>query len=102
MNQHQNALIKSTIPTYNPKTILFRRNGLIISDMSSYPVTNGVITFLPPPEGYVVDFDNPQQQDALKHFLIFGILGSLAILCLLQRLYVKYYITRGLKIDDGM
>ncbi|KAF5710904.1 monocarboxylate transporter 8 [Fusarium mundagurra] len=53
--------------------------------MSSYPVTNGVITFLPPPEGYVVDFDNPQQQDALKHFLIFGILGSLAILCLLQR-----------------
>ncbi|KAI1014552.1 hypothetical protein LB504_012112 [Fusarium proliferatum] len=69
--------------------------------MSSYPVTNGVITFLPPPEGYVVDFDNPQQQDALKHFFIFGILGSLAILCLLQRLYVKYYITRGLKIDDG-
>ncbi|KAF5562457.1 monocarboxylate transporter 2 [Fusarium phyllophilum] len=68
--------------------------------MSSYPVTNGVITFLPPPEGYVVDFDNPQQQEALKHFLIFGILGSLAILCLLQRLYVKYYITRGLKIDD--
>ncbi|KAF5658961.1 monocarboxylate transporter [Fusarium denticulatum] len=71
-----------------------------MSDMSSYPITNGVITFLPPPEGYVVDFDNPQQQDALKHFLIFGILGSLAILCLLQRLYVKYYITRGLKIDD--
>ncbi|KAF5242472.1 hypothetical protein FANTH_8638 [Fusarium anthophilum] len=69
--------------------------------MSSYPVTNGVITFLPPPEGYVVDFDKPQQQDALKHFLIFGILGSLAILCLLQRLYVKYYITRGLKIDDA-
>ncbi|KAI1032475.1 hypothetical protein LB503_012687 [Fusarium chuoi] len=68
--------------------------------MSSYPVTNGVITFLPPPEGYVVDFDNPQQQDALKHFFIFGILGSLAILCLLQRLYVKYYISRGLKIDD--
>ncbi|KNB19171.1 hypothetical protein FOXG_16597 [Fusarium oxysporum f. sp. lycopersici 4287] len=69
--------------------------------MSSYPV-NGVITFLPPPEGYVVDFNNPQQQDALKHFLIFGILGSLAIFCLLQRLYVKYYITRGLKIDDDL
>ncbi|EXK78255.1 hypothetical protein FOQG_17061 [Fusarium oxysporum f. sp. raphani 54005] len=69
--------------------------------MSSYPVTNGVITFLPPPEGYVVDFNNPQQQDALEHFLIFGIFGSLAIFCLLQRLYVKYYITRGLKIDDG-
>ncbi|KAF5649375.1 monocarboxylate transporter 8 [Fusarium sp. NRRL 52700] len=47
--------------------------------MSSYPVTNGVITFLPPPEGYLVDFDHPQQQDALKHFLIFGILGPLAI-----------------------
>jgi hypothetical protein len=66
-----------------------------------YPVTNGVTTFLPPPEGYVVNFDNPQKRDALKHFLIFGFLGSLAIMCLAQRLYTKHFILRGLKVDDG-
>ncbi|SPJ78313.1 related to monocarboxylate transporter 2 [Fusarium torulosum] len=65
-----------------------------------YPVPHGVTTFLPPPKDYVVDFDNPQKRDALKHFLIFGFLGSLAILCLAQRLYTKHFIARGLKIDD--
>lgn len=66
-----------------------------------YPVINGVTTFLPPPEGYVVDFDNPQKQDALEHYLVFAILGPFALLCLLQRLYTKYFILGSLKIDDG-
>ncbi|CAM1503371.1 Fc.00g081470.m01.CDS01 [Cosmosporella sp. VM-42] len=69
--------------------------------MATYPVTDGVTTFLPPPEGYVVDFDNPQQQKEFHHFLIFGILGSLALFCLVQRLYTKHFLTAGLKIDDG-
>ncbi|KAM5374732.1 hypothetical protein ACJZ2D_006376 [Fusarium nematophilum] len=69
--------------------------------MSAYPVTNGVTTFLPPPEGYEVDFDHPQQQNALHHFLIFGILGPLALLCLVQRLYTKHFLTGSLRIDDG-
>ena len=69
--------------------------------MATYPVTDGVTTFLPPPEGYVVDFDNPQQQKAFHHFIIFGILGSLALFCLIQRLYTKHFLTAGLKIDDG-
>lgn len=68
---------------------------------SGYPVTNGVTTFLPPPEDYIVDFDNPQSQNVLHHFLIFGILGPLALFCLVQRLYTKHYITGSLKIDDG-
>ncbi|KAF4968615.1 hypothetical protein FSARC_4039 [Fusarium sarcochroum] len=70
--------------------------------MSSYPVTNGVTTFLSPPEGYVVDFENPQQQDALKHYLIFGILGPLAALYLAQRLYTKHFISGRLQIDDAL
>lgn len=69
--------------------------------MASYPVTNGVTTFLAPPEGYVVDFEHPQQQNALHHYLIFGILGSLALFCLIQRLYTKHFLTGSLKIDDG-
>ncbi|KAF4468469.1 benzoate 4-monooxygenase cytochrome [Fusarium albosuccineum] len=68
--------------------------------MATYPVTDGVTTFLEPPEDYVVDFDNPQQQKALEHFLIFGTLGSLAFVCLIQRLYTKHFITGSLKVDD--
>ncbi|KAF5022704.1 hypothetical protein F66182_5252 [Fusarium sp. NRRL 66182] len=71
------------------------------SSSSSYPVTNGVTTFLPPPHGYIVDFDHPQQQDAVEHYLIFGVLGSLAVICLAQRLYTKHYISGSLGIDDG-
>ncbi|KAJ3544539.1 hypothetical protein NM208_g2999 [Fusarium decemcellulare] len=70
--------------------------------MATYPVTDGVTTFLEPPEDYVVDFDNPQQQKALEHFLIFGILGSLAFVCLIQRLYTKHFITGSLKVDDAL
>ncbi|KAM0227272.1 hypothetical protein ACHAPO_011692 [Fusarium lateritium] len=65
-----------------------------------YPVTNGVTTFLPPPEGYVVDFDNPQKQDDIEHYLVFAILGPIAFLFLLQRLYTKYFILGSFKIDD--
>ncbi|KAI8715252.1 hypothetical protein NCS52_01032500 [Fusarium sp. LHS14.1] len=68
----------------------------------AYPVTNGVTTFLAPPEGYVVDFEHPQQQNALHHYLIFGILGSLALFCLIQRLYTKHFLTGSLKIDDAL
>lgn len=70
--------------------------------METFPVTNGVTTFLSPPKGYVVDFEHPQQQSALGHYLVFGILGSLAFLCLIQRLYTKHYLTGPLMIDDGM
>ncbi|KAJ4128880.1 hypothetical protein NW768_007402 [Fusarium equiseti] len=68
----------------------------------SYPVTNGTTTFLPPPDGYEVDFDKPQKQDAIEHYLVFGILGPFAFLCLLQRLYTKYFILGSLKIDDAL
>ncbi|KAM0817369.1 hypothetical protein AB5N19_03174 [Seiridium cardinale] len=69
--------------------------------MSAFPVTNGVTTFRAPPEGYVVDFDNPQQQKVLEHYLLFGIGGTLAFLSLLQRFYTKHYLSVGLQIDDA-
>ncbi|KAF9882082.1 integral membrane protein [Colletotrichum karsti] len=66
-----------------------------------FPVTNGTITLIPPPDGYVVDFDHPQRQSVLEHYLVFGILGPLALICLIQRLYTKFAFSDGPKIDDG-
>lgn len=70
--------------------------------MAEFPVTNGVTTVVPPPLGYEVDFENPQRQFVLHHFLIFGILGSLAFLCLVQRVYTRKFLAGGLRVDDGM
>ncbi|RYP83017.1 hypothetical protein DL769_001486 [Monosporascus sp. CRB-8-3] len=69
--------------------------------MAEFPVTNGVTTFREPPEGYVVNFANPQQQMVLEHYLIFGIGGTLAFLALLQRFYSKVVLYNGLQINDG-
>ena len=68
--------------------------------MSVFPVTEGVTTFMPAPEGYHVNFERPQSQYRHEHFHIFGFLGSLALLCLVQRLYAKRFIVGGLKVDD--
>jgi hypothetical protein len=70
--------------------------------MASFPVVNGVTTVIAAPKNYEVDFDNPQQQYVIHHFLIFGLLGFLAVVCLAQRLYTKHFLTGGLQIDDGM
>lgn len=69
--------------------------------MENFPITNGVRTLVPAPEGYVVDFDNPQQQKVLDHYLITGILGPLALIALCQRYYTKIFLAKGLQIDDG-
>lgn len=70
--------------------------------MAAYPVTDGVTTLIAPPAGYVVDFEHPSQQKAIEHYLIFGIMGPLALTALLQRLYTKQHLSTGLKVDDGM
>ncbi|TDZ22193.1 hypothetical protein Cob_v004740 [Colletotrichum orbiculare MAFF 240422] len=70
--------------------------------MSAFPVVNGVTVFLPPPEGYVVDFEHPQFQSKYEHYLVFAILGPLALLCLVQRLYTKIEFSDGLEVDDGL
>ncbi|KAM0331306.1 hypothetical protein ACHAQA_002976 [Verticillium albo-atrum] len=69
--------------------------------MAEFPTTNGVQTIVPPPEGYVVDFEHPQQQKVLEHYLIFGILGPLAFVALLQRYYTKIFLSKGLQMDDA-
>ncbi|KAI8307462.1 hypothetical protein K4K59_010832 [Colletotrichum sp. SAR11_240] len=62
--------------------------------------TSGVITALPAPEGYVVDFDNPQRRDVVESYVVVGIGMFLALLFLLQRLYVKIIIRKKFGLDD--
>ena len=70
--------------------------------MAEFQTTNGVVTFSSPPEGYEVDFDNPQRNLHIQHYWLFAIGGFLACLALAQRLYTKLCLTKGLQIDDGM
>ncbi|KAJ0384802.1 hypothetical protein COL922a_007633 [Colletotrichum nupharicola] len=62
--------------------------------------TSGVITALPAPEGYIVDFENPQRQDVVETYVVVGIGMFLALLFLLQRLYVKVVIRKKFGLDD--
>lgn len=66
-----------------------------------FPVIDGVQVLVPPPEGYVVDFANPQTNAVLQHYLVFGIGGTLALVALLQRYYTKIFLSKGLQVDDG-
>ena len=69
--------------------------------MSDFPTTDGVVTFSSPPEGYVVDFDNPQKNLHVEHYWLFAVGGLLATFSLGQRLYTRIYLAKGLHIDDG-
>jgi hypothetical protein len=66
-----------------------------------FPVVNGVTTVMPAPEGYVVDFENPQRQFDVEHYAIFAGLGTLAMLFLVQRVYTKIFIAGGMQVDDS-
>lgn len=65
-----------------------------------FPIVNGVKVFSQPPEGYVVDFDNPKQQKVLEHYAIFAVFGTLAFIALCQRYYTKIWLSKGLQVDD--
>ncbi|KFY58766.1 hypothetical protein V496_05969 [Pseudogymnoascus sp. VKM F-4515 (FW-2607)] len=70
--------------------------------MSEFPVVDGVTVLMPPPPGVVPNFDHPRQNEWLAHYLVFGILGPLAFLALLQRFYTKLFLTKSwrLQLDD--
>ncbi|RYP34157.1 hypothetical protein DL767_004384 [Monosporascus sp. MG133] len=64
-------------------------------------VTNGVITYLPAPEGYDVDFENPQRRYLTQIYSVAAVGNPLVLFFLSQRLYTKIFLARGLQIDDG-
>lgn len=71
-------------------------------DYSSFPVTDGVRTYLEAPKGYGVNFDNPQTQFHAALYAVFSIGNLLALLFLSQQLYTKLVLSKGLQIEDGM
>ncbi|KAK5992199.1 hypothetical protein PT974_05600 [Cladobotryum mycophilum] len=61
---------------------------------------DGVLVAMPPPEGYVVNFNNPKRQSVMSIYVISGIGMVLAAFMMGQRLYVKARIRRKLGVDD--
>ncbi|SPJ72475.1 related to integral membrane protein [Fusarium torulosum] len=62
--------------------------------------TDGVVTLLPPPEGYVVNFDNPTRQGEHEAYYVAGFGLAISFLFFMQRMYVKIFLAGGLQIDD--
>lgn len=62
---------------------------------------NGVPVLRPPPEGYVVDFENPRQQYVIPMYCTFGVGVFLALCFLFQRLYVQWFVRRKLAWEDS-
>lgn len=66
------------------------------------PIINGVLTALPAPEGYVVDFANPQREAVPDAFWVAGFGLFFSVLLMVQRLYTKIFLSGGLQTDDSM
>jgi len=65
-------------------------------------LTNGVLTALPAPPGYIVNFDNPERQSDVATYIIVGVGNLLSILFMGQHLYVNGVVRRKLGLIDGM
>lgn len=56
---------------------------------------------VPAPEGYDVDFCNPQRRADIATYWCFGVGMVLSLLFTAQRLYVKLGIGTGWQVDDS-
>ncbi|KAF4962843.1 hypothetical protein FSARC_9086 [Fusarium sarcochroum] len=61
---------------------------------------NGTLVAVAPPEGYVVDFDNPLRNSVMGTYVVSGIGMSLAFFFIVQRLFVKIFVRGNFGIDD--
>ena len=69
--------------------------------MATLPTVNGVPVVMLPPEGYIVDFDNPQRNSVTEAYWIFGVGNFLCLLFMLQRVYVRAVVQRRAQLEDG-
>ena len=65
-------------------------------------VVQGVMVALPPPKGYVVDFEHPQRQGVPDAYWVAGVGMFLSLVFMAQRIYTKVFLSGGLRVDDGM
>lgn len=63
--------------------------------------TPGVLTVIPAPEGYTVDFSHPKRQGVAEAYWIVAIGNILVLAFLAQKLHTKIYIDRRFQIDGG-
>jgi hypothetical protein len=64
-------------------------------------MVNGVPVIMPPPEGYVVDFDNPQRNSVTEAYWLCGVGNFFCLLFMLQRVYVRAVVQRRVHWEDG-
>jgi hypothetical protein len=62
---------------------------------------NGTITLIPPPAGYVVDFENPQLHYVTQSYIVAAVEMTLCLLFLIQRLYTKIVLMKSFQLEDG-
>lgn len=65
------------------------------------PMTDGVLTVLPAPAGYVVDFENPTRTGNVAGYWVTGIGLILSTSFLAMRMYTKLIITKNFSLDDA-
>lgn len=65
-------------------------------------VIDGVLVAMPPPPGYVVDFQNPQRNSVTTAYIVSGFGMLLSSFFAFQRLYVKTVIRKKLGVDDAL
>ncbi|KAG5805984.1 hypothetical protein H9Q74_009999 [Fusarium xylarioides] len=64
-------------------------------------VVDGVPVAIPPPEGYNVDFDNPQRNSVTAAYWLYGVGNFLTVLFIAQRVYVRSFIHKTVRIEDA-
>ncbi|KAK8085696.1 hypothetical protein PG997_006967 [Apiospora hydei] len=61
-----------------------------------------IVTLAPPPDGYVVNFENPRRRADIQTYWCFGVGNLLALIFLAQRFYTKLHIVKSFQLDDGV
>lgn len=69
--------------------------------MSLYTHPGGQVTLLPPPDGYISDFENPQRQYVAALYWASGVLSFIAVFCLFQRLYTNVVVEKKFLVEDA-
>ncbi|CAI6336798.1 unnamed protein product [Periconia digitata] len=64
--------------------------------------TDAIKSIIPAPEGYVVNFENPQTQYVVESYTVVAVEMTLAFLFLVQRLYTKVAIMKQFQPEDAI
>jgi hypothetical protein len=83
-------------------SILCFLSNLTLPSAAMATVIDGVAVLIPPPEGYEVNFDNPQRNSHIAMYVVFGVGMVVAHAFLGQYMYVKLWLRRQFDLEIGM